>query len=86
MLDYILFQTVLMMINCGKSCEFFVYFTRIHMNCFTAIQRIQYIYFFKFINNLAQVIFRFENKLKLFQKDLRSNNFKHFLYLEKNVS
>jgi len=44
MLDYILFETVLMMINCCKSCESFVYYTRIHMTCIIAIQRIQDIY------------------------------------------
>ncbi|KAL4126266.1 hypothetical protein QTP88_010491 [Uroleucon formosanum] len=37
----------------------------------------------KFINNLVQDIFSFQNKLKLFQKDLRTNNLNHFPYLKK---
>lgn len=32
----------------------------------------------KFINNLVQDIFSFQNKLKLFQRDLRINNLNHF--------
>ena len=37
----------------------------------------------KFINNLVQDIFSFQNKLKLFQRDLRTNNLNHFPYLKK---
>jgi len=37
----------------------------------------------KFINNLVQDIFSFQNKLKLIQRDLRTNNLNHFPYLKK---
>jgi len=37
----------------------------------------------KFINNQVQDIFSFQNKLKLFQRDLRINNLNHFPYLKK---
>ncbi|XP_025416544.1 general transcription factor II-I repeat domain-containing protein 2-like [Sipha flava] len=37
----------------------------------------------KFKNNLVQDIFSFQNKLKLFQRDLRTNNLNHFPYLKK---
>ncbi|VVC25713.1 Hypothetical protein CINCED_3A011323 [Cinara cedri] len=36
----------------------------------------------KFINNLVQDIFGFQNKLKLFQRNLRINNLNHFPYLK----
>ncbi|XP_025196828.1 general transcription factor II-I repeat domain-containing protein 2B-like [Melanaphis sacchari] len=37
----------------------------------------------KLVNDLAQKVFSFQNKLKLFIRDLQSNNFTHFSCLEK---
>lgn len=37
----------------------------------------------KFINNLVQDNFSFQNKLKLFHRNLRINKFNHFFVLKK---
>jgi hypothetical protein len=37
----------------------------------------------KLVSDLGQIVFSFQNKLKLFIRDLKSNNFTHFSCLEK---